>query len=231
MQRDPADATIVANPWRHLPQEAPFVLKLDADEAARLGINLDATFKLQQMPEPFFGSPDADVVVLLLNPGWDPADVPVHLDPAFRIAVRDSLEHADKEYPFIHLAPGERMTPGRDWWERNIAAQLIAATSLQAVSRGLLCLQFMGYKSERYLDRDLRLPSQQYTFHLLRRAMQRNALVLIMRSHKLWCSEVPELEEYTNKAIAINKRRPYLSNGNFEPGVFEQIVQRIKQSG
>lgn len=215
------------NPWLDLPLKPPFVLPTDADAAKGLGIDLGELFQVEQMPEPYFGTPDAEVVVLLLNPGWSPLDVAVHQDPTFQASLRDCLVHVKKDYPFVHLAPGGNMTPARRWWLAH-ARRLIEATSLEAVSSRLLCLEFMGYKSQvAYAENGLRLPSQQYTFHLLRRAMDRGAFVLVMRSRELWYSEVPELQTYADKALAINRRRPFLSRGNFAPGVFEMIVARI----
>lgn len=224
---DRSDALpVAANPWLELPLEPPFVLPQDLAAAQAQKVDLNATFKLQEMPEPYFGSPEASVVMLLLNPSWDEGDVAVHRDPAFRAAMRQSYRHTRLDYPFIHLARDGMSTPAKTWWTQH-ARELIEATSIEAVSSNLLCLEFMGYKTKEYKQRGLRLPSQQYTFGLLRNAIMRGAMVLVMRSEKDWYSAVPELITHENKAFANTPRRPYLSKGNFAPGVFERIVERI----
>jgi hypothetical protein len=60
-----------ANPWSALPPSAPFVLPDDAQPVQQF--NREAApkqrFELALLPEPFFGSTSAPVVVLTLNPG------------------------------------------------------------------------------------------------------------------------------------------------------------------
>lgn len=60
------------NPWQGLPPSPPYILP--DDSVPVVAFNLKSTevtkYDLRLFPEPFFGRPDAPVVVLMLNPGW-----------------------------------------------------------------------------------------------------------------------------------------------------------------
>jgi hypothetical protein len=147
---------------------------------------------LDILPEPFLGRPDAPLVLLNLNPGYKPADRDRHRDPIFAARSRGNLIHSNAEYPFYLLDP-ELTTSG--WWNRKLRP-LIAAVTLRTVGRNVLCVEYFPYHSKRFRHRQLRVPSQQYGFWLVRQAISRNAMIVLLRSQRLWFHAVPELESH-----------------------------------
>ena len=206
------------NPWVHLPSSGDLVLEIDAlpVRASNTKARSEAAFDLSLYPEPYFGRRDAPIVLLALNPGWSPADADVHATPKFAAAARASLAHALQPLPFLHLQqPSE--TPGGAWW-RRIAKPLIDATDLRTVATSVLCVQYIGYHSRVFGSRSVQLPSQQYSFHLVRSALQRNALVVCLRSWNLWRAAIPELTAYPAVHRVRNARNPVLSAANVPSG-------------
>jgi hypothetical protein len=58
----------VDNPWADLPETPPFVAPADAPFIARYPSHV-ASLRLDLLPAPYLGKPDASVYVLMLNPG------------------------------------------------------------------------------------------------------------------------------------------------------------------
>jgi hypothetical protein len=80
----------------------------------------------------------------------------------------------------------------------------------------MLALEFPPYHSKRFAHAHLRLPSQQFTFELLRRAIKRGAVIVCVRGFREWVVAVPELATYpvvrtrSKQAAALSSRN--LSN-------------------
>lgn len=199
MDEEAASGTVRedANPWRSLPDEAPYVLPGDAlaIDAFNRRANEDHRVHLELLPEPFFGSPDAPLVVLGLNPGFDPRDEEAHRTPWFQQALRRNLAHEHGPFPFYYLDPAVADTPGGAWWLRRLR-EPIAIAGLACVASRILCVELFPYHSRHY-GRVPPLPSQAYGFQLVERAIRRDALVVAMRSWRLWRQAVPALASYT----------------------------------
>lgn len=226
-------AGMVANPWLALPSSPDFVLPEDEDAFLRKhGSPLAAHFKTDLLPEPFFGRPDAPVVLLTLNPGYSPADDAVHADPSFRKDARASMEHKLRPYPFLHLQPGLG-TPGARWWAQRTRALCESLgggeSAARKVSNGLLCLQYFGYKSATLPGRlrSANLPSQRYTFELLEAAIRRKAWVCVMRSRRLWEAAVEGLVGYQFRTDALCVLSPYVTPGNLGHTGFNEVRRRV----
>lgn len=215
------------NPWSALPEKSPYVLASDAAliEAFNARSTERHKFDISLLPEPFFGSLAASVVVLNLNPGWSPDDAAVHAKPEFCRMSRLSLQHQLLPYPFLHLQP-DGDTPGSRWW-RHRTRELAEDVGFQAVARGLACVQYAPYHSKEYTQSSPLLPSQEYGFALVRQAMARNAEIVVMRSHSLWVGAIPELATYGHVHRGSNPRAPFLSRGNLKSS-YAPISRRLR---
>lgn len=215
------------NPWAFLPPAPPYIL--DSDTACVTQFNKHATartaYDLSLFPEPFFGSPQAPVVLLALNPGWSPDDAAVHATPSFEEQARRSLSHALSPYPFLHLQP-HCLTPGSFWW-RRIAARLIDDCGFEAVAHNMLCVQYFPYHSREYRPTTQTVPSQSYGFSLVRAAIARGADVVAMRSLRLWLGAVPELGTYRRLHVVNNPRNPALSSRNLGDS-YKIVAARVR---
>ena len=218
------------NPWSVLPKKSPYVLAEDSDLVERFNAMAPPNhrFDTSLLPEPFFGSLAAPVLILNLNPGWSPDDAQVHANRRFASMARRSMEHALSPYPFLHLQP-ETTTPGGRWWQQR-TQRLALVVGFDAVAQNISCVQFAPYHSAQYAATTPRLPSQEYSFWLVKQAIARGAEIVVMRSVKLWLNAVPELNTYKRLHLGLNPRAPYISPGNLGPS-FDILVRRICPSG
>jgi hypothetical protein len=220
----------VHNPWERLPQQEPFVLPEDASLVAEFNETASEklTLHLELLPEPFLGRSNAPVVLLNANPGYSPAGDGrrVHCDPRFAASLRRNLlhRHLSGEYPFYLLDPA-CPSGGQTWWERILRC-LIEQVGQEAVARGVFCVEYLPYHSQRFRHGRLRLPSQQYSFSLVRDAIRREAIIVLMRKERLWFAAVPELASY-RRLYRVNPRNPAISPRNC-PGGFRHVLNALR---
>jgi hypothetical protein len=182
------------NPWIALPESAPFVLPADAAVIERFNCSAPEPFwlRLDLLPEPFVGRQDAPVVLLALNPGFSDSDPGLHGSATFAASVRKNIRHDSQAYPFYLLDPSNK-GPGYDWWRQRLRL-LLEEFGAPLVSRSLLCVEYFPYHSRRYAHAKLDVPSQSYARQLVHAAVQRDAVVIVMRGWNLWREAVPALE-------------------------------------
>lgn len=212
------------NPWRDLPSTAPFLLPGDKDLVDKFNESApeDLLIHHELLPEPFIGSPQAPVVLLNKNPGYSsPNDLAKH--PLSQQA-RLGLLH-ECEIPFYLLDERERQSLGYRWWNRKLKS-LIEACGDQVVARSVLCVEFFPYHSRRFGHDGLALPSQQYSFSLVRSAMSQGAVIVVMRGRKQWLNALPELKSHTLLFHLRNPQNPTISPNNCPDG-YESIVEAI----
>lgn len=105
----------IANPWADLPDTRPYILPQDQSILAGFQPRRpEAAIQTEVLPEPFFGDPEAPVLLLGLNPGFSDDEVQVHRGQKFAQTLRKNLIHAPLSYPFYSLDP-EPPSPGQDW--------------------------------------------------------------------------------------------------------------------
>jgi hypothetical protein len=216
----------VDNPWRQLPEQPPYVLPSDVGAVASFNrrVNDDHRLHTDKLPEPFLGDPAAPIVLLNLNPGFKESDHLFVADPCGRALQLGNLRHAPTAYPFYHLDPRIADFGGAKWWKPRLGA-LIRLVGAEIVANRILCVEFFPYSSRSYREMGRILDSQRYGFHLVERAIDRRALIVAMRSRKLWCAHVPRLATYERLHACSNWRQPYISPGNL-PTVFP-LIERI----
>ena len=219
------------NPWTQLPKTPPYVLP--CDEASIGAFNSkhperDLQLWTDRFPEPFLGRPDAPLVLLNGNPGSNPdldADS-IKFNEADHPALekaRHNLLHEQLDYPFWTLDPafagtgeGENVEyPGRTWWRKRLRRLIESCEpdGIRNVANRLLCVEFFPYHSQSFSSFP-RLASQEYSFHLVAAAMQRNAVIVVMRSKRLWFQAVDRLKDYPKCYTLKNPQSPYLSETN-----------------
>ncbi|MEO8217668.1 MAG: hypothetical protein ABI718_11355 [Acidobacteriota bacterium] len=215
-------------PWLTLPPTAPYVL--DSDRAAIETFNAHAQeqhrIRTEIVPEPFLGSPDAPVVLLNLNPGFTEQDLQLHKLPQFVESSRKCLRHESQPYPFFLLDPAND-GPGHRWWSRKLRP-LIDQFGAMRVAQNVLCVELFPYHSVRFGGGKLRVPSQQYSFDLVETALDRGALVVVMRSKKMWIEVVPRLKGYRRIGTTRSVQNPTISEANCER--FGEIVEALTGS-
>jgi len=214
-----------STPWRFLPSESPYVLPLDKEMIGRFNQSAveDHRVQLDALPEPYVGNRNAPILLLNLNPGYDDKDPEIHANPAFQSLLRNNYLHEPAEYPFYFLNPNY-VNPGRDWWEKKLKP-LLALVPRVKLANSLFCVEHFPYHSRRYNHTKLALSSQQYGFSLVREAMQRQAVIVLMRASKLWRSAIPELNTYSRLCTLNNPQNVVISERNCPR--FDDVLRAI----
>lgn len=215
------------NPWAAIPRAPAYVLpsdKLFIDVFNKDAAN-DLRVRCDLVPEPFFGPFNAPVVVLLLNPGVDKGDVRAHADRELRDALMRNLLREDTEMPHVHLHP-DAEHPGAKWWKSS--AKALSSLAQQRLAERLLAIEYFPYHSATFGHGSLRLPSQEFSFELVRRAIMRDAVIVMGRGRRLWFGAVPELANCGKLLSLASERRFTLSSRNLGDQGFEQLCTAIE---
>lgn len=206
------------NPWCLLPEARPFVLQADAAVVSAFNQKYAGTpyeLHTELPPEPFSGRLDAPVVLLNLNPGYSEDDAAIMLGNAkFQQAMKNTRGFSVQDYPFYHLNPCFKQgNKGYDYWVDKFRKLFEIDFDLKKCANSFLLLQAYPYKSKEFKKMPL-LPSFDFTQRILLAAMNRRALVVQLRSKKIWEEAVPGLATYPRRIECRNPRRPTLSPGN-----------------
>lgn len=183
------------SPWVNLPTEDPYILPEDLRQISNH--RFFSELRLNTLPEPVVGGLDnAKVVFLALNPGFMESDVTVNMSmPAFIEGCRTNL--ADPySAPFYYFAGGLEETGGYKWWSSRLKPVLAAGIHEDVLASRVMVIEYFPYHSVNYKHLGNFIPSQLFSFELVKEAMRRNKVIVIMRSKVLWLQAVPELAAY-----------------------------------
>ena len=209
--------------------EPPYLASCDADARVADFYNLH----LELLPQPYLGRVNtAKVFVLLLNPGYNETETTIELNcRSLQDKLRESLDPAKSR--LLHLDDEFDWTIGGKWMRRKILTPLSEqGVAREDLNRNLAIVEYFPYHSKTLsVKPDKLLKSQEYGFELVRQAIKNNALILLMRSEKLWLRAVPELAEYRQSGNCITRRSPrnaILSKGNLGEKNFARVVEALK---
>jgi len=215
------------NPWHGLPVEPFYVLPKDklCIDSHRHGEEL----RLDALPDPFVGGLDsAEVVFLAMNPGFEEADITVSLKmPAFLEA---NYNNRNDPYtsPFYYFSGGFEMTGGYVWWTKKLKTLLQAGVTEASLRDKIMLIEYLPYHSINAKKiKNLKVPSQLFSFDLVREAMNANKTIVIMRSREFWFKSVRGLEGYQNLMIIKNPRNPAISPKNLGDENFSTILEKL----
>jgi hypothetical protein len=190
------------NPWPALSMAQPYVLKEDEriirlfNASLREKYREDQQVHLEVFPEPFSGNPQANIVLLNLNPGYYPRNQEFGSGTAdFLRMWRANLAHAPQEYLFYHLHPALKESPGGVYYRQKFKA-LIAEFGAKKVAEEFFVVEYFPYTTKRGGGNISCLPSQEYGFYLVREAMKRNAIIIQLRSRQKWQEKIAGLSAY-----------------------------------
>lgn len=141
------------------------------------------------------GRVDAPVMLLGSNPSFSTEDEPFYNDPYIRQQWQKNILHQPMEYPFYLINPRLKgKGGGYEWWSQKLG-HLIKATRLDKVANNLCCVEYFPYHTSTYTDK-LQVPSQRYNSYLVRQAIKRESLIIVMSRKKWWIEAIPELQHY-----------------------------------
>jgi hypothetical protein len=219
------------NPWYLLPDRAPYVLPSDdrcvRDFNKKVGPGSNRFLRIDKiLPEPFVGAQDAPVVLLSNNPGFGEQATNKRVQE-FMDRMRKNLLHECLKYPFVFLDPDLRGV-GK-WWERKLK-YLLKRFGREVIARSVLNITYFPYPSRRFGHRKLRVPSQVYSFGLVRDAVNRKAIIVFMRREDMWKEAVPELKNYDRLFQVKNVQNPAISPRNCPEHEYERVIEAITEA-
>jgi hypothetical protein len=214
------------NPWSKLPTKKPFVLPEDEPYISVYNQHASTDHKIitNILPEPFLGNiADAKVVLLNLNPGFDEKDLFWHKQQEFVSENRKDLLH-ESDPPFYLLNTKFRDSGGFIWWRAHLK-QFISQFGLDSIARSFICIEYFPYHSKHYKQMPV-IPSQMYSFYLVREAMKRKLPIIIMRGKRLWLESVPDLSKYPY-SVLNSPWKGYISENNMPEETYDTIVKLL----
>jgi hypothetical protein len=212
------------NPWTEIPDRPDFVLPQDepfirsynrlCEDGAPSKINLAHT------PEPRLGPLSAPVYMLLANPSYNASQPDGEPDPKAREAQLESARRDDT----THLGIGQP----NDWWRKRVR-RVADAVGTDKAARGICSVEFFPYRSLKFDHAQIRLPSQQYTFGIVRDALRDGRLIIVMRVASAWFGAIPELADSIGKTVFIakNNQSSYLTDGNLGDVAYGRLCEQL----
>jgi hypothetical protein len=218
------------NPWLKLGLDPPFVLESDwkAVEAFNARVDPELRLHTELLPEPFVGDVKAAAVLLLnMNPAYSPAEFAFHRDPSFVTIARANLTQRVLPYPFYFLDPHWK-SPGHRYWSWRLA-ELIDVCGREAVAKHVAVVEWYPYHSLGMSRTWMpRVPSQAFSFKLVQDALERGAVIIIIRAVKWWQQELPGLVSGA-KRLDRNYRRAGSLLRRACPEAFDLAVKAIRR--
>jgi len=209
------------NPWLNLPEYPPYVLGQDAyviNEMNYVYGGTDRQIHTRLLPEPCIGNVAAPILLLTKNPGVDAESDPYwHTREDFKVLMKKNIQQEPLDYPFIYLDPQIADSPGARWHEGKLK-WLIQAASRRTAAYNICSIPFFPYHTVQFsgipkkITEDV-LPSQRYTQFLIRKAIERDAAIVITLYAAEWEKLVPELRSYV-KAYKLNSQNTSISPNN-----------------
>ena len=205
------------NPWLDLPRTKPYVLEIDRPhvEAFNRHASTKHRLDLRMLPLPFVGNRQAPLLVLGLNPSYQPDSRRLDRDGTARgDAIRANLGPKPRGHVHPGLNPEFAETSGGRWWRRCFRALIDKGHTADSLARDVLAVEFHGYRSLNWQPIPYTLPSQHFGFELVRRAMQRQATIVLARGRRHWDVAIPELRNYDSRVELKNARSATISPKN-----------------
>ncbi len=219
------------NPWLELSTDRPFVLPQDLPfirELNRYRRGNDAhQIRLNIPPTPFVGSSAAPVVILLANPGIGVGDQRQQTKSAALEQIYAGFQKG-RNAPFWPLLDFFENTNAGRWWiskTRDLADEVGGRREL---AKRLQAIEVHGYHSKSWAPPVSNFPSQGFGFELVRRAMERDAFIIIGRAQSYWYSAVPELRWYPRHVPRlVSSQSAHLSRANLGPS-YRKVVRALE---
>ena len=214
------------NPWKKLPEKPPFLLPSDKVKILEFNEKVEPIVQIKYhiRSEPYIGNPKASVILLNLNPSYSDEDIEYYQNRFVVELWKKNLFHKKMEYPFYILHPEfDQNLGGTRWWRQRLQ-EMIKKCGVKRVANHICCIEYFPYHSKKYKSLKTILESQKYNFELVREAMHNQAIIVVMRSEKIWLSAIPELKNY-NKLYRLNSNQNVCVTKNNCPKGFPRILE------
>ena len=233
------------NPWSEFTENVNtenLILRQEQDVISEFNQIVEDKYKIHTniMPAPFMGDvKKSPVMILALNPGYDIEEEKRGFYSKYSDYWSKEIQHKfDKKTPLFCL--DDEYYQYSNYWAdvlKPIISEL-GDKGKEIVAKKVSKVQLFPYQSTKYkaiqksiLKKngfDKYLPSQLYSFQLVKNAIDRDALIVIPRAVKKWEEAVPELKGYKNKCTTNNYLNITLSQKNLGSD-FNKLIEKLKQ--
>lgn len=219
----------IGNPWDGFEYSNEMVHPLDV--SAVLEHNQTSKpeyqFLLHLAPEPWIGNLGGNLFVLYANPGATKDNLNKVIQENHVKVMEKSIKNLNQSnsgFPHFHFDPELRETEGAKWFESKYK-WVLDATSRQALATNLVTCELAPYHSVKWKVPRIMPPTQDFTYQIIRDAMERNAVILLARSAKIWTEHIPELSRY-HRVYRPKSINASISPNNY-PGCFDKIIDAV----
>lgn len=217
------------NPWDGFEHSNEMVHPLDA--SAVLHHNQSSKpeyqFLLHLAPEPWIGNLKGNLLVLYANPGATQDNLKRVIQTNHSQVMEKSIKNlnqANIEFPHFHFDPQLTGTEGAKWYESKYK-WVLDATSRKAVATNLITCELAPYHSVKWKVPRVMLPTQEFTYQVIRDGIAHNAVILLARSAKIWTQHIPELSIYP-RVYSPKSINASVSPNNY-PDCFDKILEAV----
>ena len=215
------------NPWKNLPSSPPYVLPDELRLVSNFNVRCyKEEFKIltHLLPDPYLGNINAPVVLLSSNPSYNGTQDELHKKIEFIEACRNNLLHGKTEWSNYYFDPRFYGTAGHEWWSKK-AREIIELVGEKIFSQNVLTVEYFPYHSSRFKPMKEILRSQEYSGYLVKKAIERNACIVVMYKEKEWLNLVPELKHFKYMTLS-SSQNGYVSKGNLK-GDYSRFVEKL----
>ena len=226
------NVTIPNNPWLDIVEQdglkvagcdLPYINKRYGSLSAMMERYRASELDFHQLPEPFTGDRNANVVCLNMNPGvgrnasGDAEYYTQRMYQNYRHELNEVFWTEDVKYP------GDRIHDGTLWYIKHT----LQLQQLLGRKPGIFFMDYFPYHSKRGFAFPTDLPSYSYRNFLLREAMDKGKLIIIMRQKNRWLDiSGLNLEQYPRLVFLRSPQSGYLTPNNFNPSLSEDEIRR-----
>jgi DNA-binding NarL/FixJ family response regulator len=224
--------TVENKPWAALAgdRKGEYIADCDRDAVSVIRQRAGGRFELRLdlFPEPYTGNPRAKIIFLNLNPGVsaDPEEDKRDMRKLKPFVFRN-YTHEKQDYPFYPLDPKLQSTGAYRYWT-HILEHPIRDAGAKLVAKNFCCIEYFPYHSRNY-GVSKQVPSQAYNRRLIKKAIQRGALIIIARKRRVLTCQIPELaaHERAGKVLAIKNPRKIKITRNNLPG-YDKVLDILR---
>jgi hypothetical protein len=239
------------NPWEELLKGPNFYFKKDKEIIDKHNSNLGPHplfIDLELLPEPYIGNPNANVVILLTNPGSNGNEKEDYKIHGLVDAIKNNLTHSNKEYPYYYLHPDFIQKTGGGRWIYERMKDIIEKEEIDAkeLSKKIFAIQLHPYHSARFtrFKKINDLEGQKYSMELLSLAIERKALIVFTRTQKEWDKAYEQFDSNTKELKKIpglnfielqyrtgkTPRSPYFNKKHMKQEDYEKLKEALLRS-
>ena len=221
----------LSNPWDGFEYSNEMVHPLDISAVGQHNLKSkpEYQFLLHLAPEPWIGNLKGNLLVLYANPGATQDNLNRIIQENHNQVMEKSIKNLNQtntEFPHFHFDPELSGTEGAKWFESRYK-WVIDATSRKAVAANLITCELAPYHSVKWKVPRVMPPTQEFTFQLIRDGIERDTVILLARSAKIWTENIPELARY-HRVYRPNSINASISPNNY-PNSFDKIIQAISR--